>query len=308
MRFAKKYRMKFYVLVISISQLFSAAAKPGEPYVLTGRESSVFGIFQADLKAYPELYEGEDVNEYYQAFKTLNNLGERKLQLGEALQFPDTAVSKQIREAEIAAAEKAAQKVEAAETMVSAYEVDAVPAEESSDGLSLFGSDRRSSPTVSSPVDEATRLKNARYEAVHYFQHTLLPNWIHDYNRNIVENIENGNIAELAAQAQLQVDEDFAETLVLHPYPDKKIYVLEFEAPQKVGDYFFAAVIKNEYDGFSFYSLEKGLSFFGAGDDSVLVEWEDAGDFSNLGGRKYKDLFSFVQELEAGPSVPADDK
>ncbi|MDF7807186.1 hypothetical protein P4E94_07040 [Pontiellaceae bacterium B12219] len=66
--------MKFKILAVSASLLFSAVAKPGEPYVLTGRESSIFGIFQADMKAYPELYNGVDVNECFQAFKTLNNL------------------------------------------------------------------------------------------------------------------------------------------------------------------------------------------------------------------------------------------
>lgn len=54
--------MKLYVSGILFSLLFSVAAKPGESYVLTGREKSIFEIFQADLKAYRHLYEGEDIN------------------------------------------------------------------------------------------------------------------------------------------------------------------------------------------------------------------------------------------------------
>jgi hypothetical protein len=239
-----------------------------------------------------------DVNEYYQEFKTLNNLGDRKLKLGEELHFPDTEISKKLREAERAKAEELAA---ASQASARTEELAATAPEESEEELSLFGTDHRSAAVVSDPVDEETRRKNARREAVHYFQHMLLPNWIHDYKRNIVENMENGNIDVLVTQAQLQVDEGFAQMLVLHPYPEKEIYVLGFEAPEKVGDFYFAAVLKNEYGGFNFYTLEKGLSFFGAGNESVLYEWDGAGDFSDLGGRKYKDQYSFIQELEAGP-------
>ncbi|MDF7809548.1 hypothetical protein P4E94_19075, partial [Pontiellaceae bacterium B12219] len=226
-------------------------------------------------------------------------LGERKLKVGEELQFPDTEISKKLREVERIKAQELAAAEEAG---APADELAATTSEASEDGLSLFGADRRSAAQPSDPEAEAERQKNARFKAVHYFQHTLLPNWIHDYRRNIVENMENGNIDVLVTQAQMQVDEGFANRLVLHPFPEKEIYVLEFEAPEKVGDYFFAAVLKNEYGGFSFFSLEKGLSFFGAGDESILYEWDGPGDFSDLGGRKYSDLASFIQELETGPA------
>lgn len=285
--------MKLYVSGILFSLLFSVAAKPGESYVLTGREKSIFEIFQADLKAYRHLYEGEDINTYYRAFKSINNLGERKLKPGEELIFPDTEMSKKIREAEIAKAAKAAEDATAPKE----------PAPEP---------DAQSPATTGSPEAERARAeaqqKKARHEAIHYYQHTLLPHWMFDYKRNMAANIEKGNINALVDQAHRRVDEHFAKSIVLHASQDKKIYVLEFEKPEYRGQYFFFAIKKEESGRLYLYSLEQGISLFGVGDASVLFEWRSGEDFSDLGGRDYNDLSSFLQELEAGRPEPSDDE
>lgn len=306
--------MKLSILSITFSLLLSAAAKPGEPYTLTGRESSVFGIFQADLKAYPELYADEDVNVYYEAFKSLNNLGERKLQLGEELMFPDTAISKKIREAkEAEAAREAAREAAQAEAAAARERAKEAPAPATttpktdySGQVSLFGSDRPSSRTsgyLQADRERAeTARKNARHEAIRHFQQTLLPNWMFDFTLNIVQNIENGDIETLTEQAQEKVDEPFSKALVLHTYPEQQAYVLQFEQPEKVGEYFFFAIKKEESGRLRFYSLERGITFFGTGDLSVLHEWQSARDYSDLGGRSYSDLPSFLKELKNGPS------
>lgn len=311
--------MKLSILGITFSLLLSAAAKPGEPYTLTGRESSVFGIFQADLKAYPELYAGEDVNVYYETFKSLNNLGERKLQLGEELMFPDTAISKKIREAkEAEAAREAAReaaKLDAAEARERAKDAPATTTPQtdySSGQVSLFGSDRPSSRTSSYLQADRERIeaarKNARHQAIRNFQLTLLPSWMFDFTLNIVQNIESGNIATLTEQAQEKVDEPFSKALVLHTYPEQKAYVLQFEQPEKVGEYFFFAIKREDSGRLRFYSLERGITFFGTGDISVLHEWQSARDYADLGGRGYSDLPSFLKELEDGPKAASEDE
>lgn len=318
--------MKLSILGIIFSLILSAAAKPGEPYILTGREKSIFAIFQADLKAYPELYADEDINSYYEAFKTLNNLGERKLKLGEELRFPDTALSKKIREAEAAeaarAAEEAAEEAAAAKAALEAAEArarakenpEATPAAppetESSGEITLFGSDKRSAFRQNSPKTATVRteaeLGEDRHEAIHYFQHTMLPFYLYDHNRSIVEDIENNDIKTLTEQAQEKVDERFAKALVLHAYPEKKTYVLQFEKPAKAGEYFFFAIKREESGRLGFFSLEQGISFFGTGNVSTLHEWLSGRDFSDLGGRDYKDLPSFLKELASGPAKASD--
>lgn len=265
------------------SFLLSAAAKPGEAYALTGREKSIFSIFQADMKAYPDLYEGEDINAYYQAFKALNNLdGGRKLKQGEELMFPHTQKSKEIEEAEKAEAARAKAEAEAAAARARARE--AVAAAEQ---------DTHASPEEIERANAYAERKRARQNAIYQFQHWQLPSWLEDHSTNIVESMD-----ALVAKACEKVDEQFAEALVLHRYPDKNIHVIEFEKPDKVKNCFFLAM-KREANGLPYlYALEKGIGFFGTGDVSVLFEQHPEGGFSELGGRKYNDLSSFVQDID----------
>jgi hypothetical protein len=279
--------------ILVLSLLLSAAAEPGETYVLTGREKSIFSIYKADMKAYPELYKDEDINVYYSNFKTLNNLDGRKLKTGEELIFPHTKESEKIM---------AAAKAKAASTV---KEAEAAASESQDEGLSLFGSDTRSHTPSGIPRTEAER-KNARQNAVRYYQHTLLPRLLNQNDPTVLNAIEQGNIEVLVARARGKVDELFSKALVLHRYPDKEIYILEFEQPDQVGNYFFLGIKKEAYEPPRIYALEKGLSFFGAGDPSVLFERKPGGQFTKIGGRTYNDLSSFLQEMEGERPMSSD--
>lgn len=271
----------------------SVSAEPGGSYTLTGREKSIFGIFQADMKAYPELYKGADVNACYAAFKTLNDLdGGRKLQRGETLQFPHTAQSRAKAEAAQAAAEQAERKAERA-----AARPAAAPAPAAADRGELFGADRRGAH------DAALKRKNARRQAVLSFQLNRLPRKLFSLEP---PEIDDETLGELVTAARSRVDEAFAEALKLHRYPEKGIWILEFEPPeQKSGLFFFAAKIDSD-GAVWFYSLEKGLSVFGAGHESKLTEWKSEWNTVDLGGRPYSSLSDFLAELDRGPA-PADD-
>ncbi len=299
--------MKSFIrTTIIFSLLVSATAKPGEPYVLTGREKSIFGISQADMKAYPALYRDEDINAYYKAFKALNKLNDgRKLQRGEELMFPHTKRSQEIEAAEKAKAARAAAEAEAAAAREREKEAADNPegSESSEDQLSVFGSDSRSRTSsadaaAAKNARTAAQRKEARQSAVYNFQRRLLPRWLQDHSSNFVENID-----VLVAKARAHVDEPFAGALTLHCYPDKEIHVLEFETPEKVEQYFFLAIKGGGDSEPSLYALEKGISFFGAGDVSKLFERKPGGAFCELGGRKYDDLSGFLPELEAGPAA-----
>jgi hypothetical protein len=265
--------------------LLSAIGKPGESYVLTGREKSIFGIFQADMKAYPELYEGEDINAYYTEFKAVNDLDSgRKLSKGEELQFPHTQKSRELLEAERMAAERRERAKQAG-----------APNPEA-DGVSVFGADQPSTTTPPAvQISEEERRRNARKKAVHNFQHRLLPRWVHDNGLHI---LDDGGIDPLLATARQMVDEQYAEAIVVHRYPEKGIFIIEFEEPQQTTGIFYFAIKKEAGDTPGFYALEKGLSFFGAGEASVLTEWESGWDASKLGGRDYTDLAGFLNELQ----------
>jgi len=287
--------MKITLSTITLlSLLFSAAAKPGGSYVLTGREKSIFSIFQADMKAHWKLYEGEDVNECYEKFKVLNNLDGRKLKRGEELMFPHTKKSKKLHEDEMGKSGRAGEPSRTATATIPG----------TSEGYSsLFGSDRPSSSTVTYVTTEKKPTEEQRNKAVYNFQNTIFPHWVCNQEGEIVEKKVMDSLVALARE---KVDEPFAGALILHPYADKNIYILEFEIPKNVGEYFFFAEKKEASGASSFYSLEKGPCFFGVGDGSVLREWRSGVKFADFGGRKYKDLSSFLKELEDGPVSPYD--
>lgn len=247
------------------------------------------------MKAHPELYKGEDINAYYQEFKALNSLEGRKLKLGEELMFPHTAKSKELADAEAVKEQKKKARAER-KLRQEAAALNAEPAESSDSELSLFGSDTRSS--AASQARAKAQRENARYNTMYHFQRTLLPLWLCDPGNPIGAHIENGNIDALREKSFEQVDQQFSDALVLHPYPDKGIYVLEFEEPKKMEGLFFLAIKREESGKTYIYALERGLSVFGAGDASIFSKYKSDGEFSDLGGRQYMDLTSFLQEIE----------
>lgn len=300
--------MKFFLLSVGVLVVsLSAPAEPGGTYVLTGREKSIFGIFQADTKAHWELYKGEDINTLYQEFRKINNLEGRKLQRGETLTFPHTKKSKQLAKAEKARAERAAREAEAAAARDQAKLAGSGTSGEADNQSELFGSDTRAPLSNATPEElEKARIeaekKSTRYRAVKSFQRYFMPRWIFKQDTDI---ITEGSIAALVALAEEKVDGDFAKALKLHSYPEKNIYIIEFEKPQIVGELLFFAILR-EGNGVSFfYSLEKGIRFFGAGEAGVLREWQYGVEVAELGGRKYNDLAGFLNELEAGRPTKA---
>ncbi len=278
--------------LLFVTAVLSAGARPGGTYKTTGRETSIFGIFQTDMKACPELYEGADVNACYKEFKELNDLaGGRKLRLGEELQFPHTPKSREMEEAERVAAERAARKAEqiAAQETAGAAGDETAPA---TGGGELFGADRRGA------YEADLRREQARKNAVARFQEQSLNAWMFGQDGSSVQ--ANG-IDELIALARGRVDDAYAESIRLHRYPEKHLCVIEFEPPRQQGGYFFFALMTAEHEAPRFYSLEKGLTFFGAGEQSILKAWSSAAECTELGDREYTDLAGFVNDLQAGP-------
>ena len=139
--------------------------------------------------------------------------------------------------------------------------------------------------------------KNARRDGIYYYQHRFLPGMTHRTGERFFSDLESGIFSPLIKRAHALVDSDFAKALIVKSYPEKKLYVLVFELPTQSSHCYYAA-IKEEEMGYSYYTLEKGINLFGAGDISVLCMWENDGTHVKLGGRKYDDLESFLKEFE----------
>ena len=79
--------------LVILSSVFTAESKPGDVYTLTGQEKSIEEIVKADMENYPDLYKGESYTFYVPKFKRENNIGNRKLAIGDELIFPETKAS-----------------------------------------------------------------------------------------------------------------------------------------------------------------------------------------------------------------------
>jgi hypothetical protein len=245
--------MKPTALMISILSIICApfvSAIPGGTYVLTGNEKSIQEIISADMEQYPDLYKGESLSAYVDTFKRVNNIGQKKLTLGDNLVFPETAASRGLKEAK--AAEEAAIK---------------------------------------------EHKLRARNEGVYQYQQELLPSWILRAGERAFSRFESGIPQELIRGATELVDANFAESMQLKSYPAKKLYIIVFETPARSSQCYLSA-FKAEDSGFNYFTLEKGLSVFGVGDESVLWVMGSDGERVKLGARSYTDVAGFVSELE----------
>ena len=79
------------IVLILAAALPVSPGKPGEPYVLTGEESSAEEIVRRDMWLYPELYKGETFDSYYRKFVKTNRIGKRRFRPGDKLVFPPAA-------------------------------------------------------------------------------------------------------------------------------------------------------------------------------------------------------------------------
>ncbi len=251
--------------ILSFLSIPSAMGSPGGIYTLSGNEKSVREIIKADVEKYPDLYMGESLGAYLSEFKKVNQIGARKLAPGDELVFPETMVSLKARRAK---------EVEDARTA------------------------KETAIAEKAAIAEADKKKmRARHDGICKYQQELLPIWIHKTRGRVFSELQSGVPSQLMNQAIQFVDSKFAGSLSLKFYPEKGLYVIVFEQPTRAYHCYYAA-IKKEGNGYSYFTLEKGISFFGTGDDSVLCTLEKDGSRVKLGGRKYNDLASFVREFE----------
>lgn len=136
----------------------------------------------------------------------------------------------------------------------------------------------------------------ARHDAICRFEHEILPDWTHHSSGRFFADLQSGLPADTTAYAQQVVDPQFAAALKLKAYPQQQACAFIFPRPEKPPECYFA-IIRKEAEGFSYFTLEKGLDLFGLGTGAVLCKWTKDGTHQNLGTRDYDDLASFAKEV-----------
>jgi len=147
--------------------------------------------------------------------------------------------------------------------------------------------------TVTNKVDNQ---RFSRHDQIYYFQHRLIPTWVHQSNGKFFSDLKSGIPSQLLNAATEIVDKEFASSLILKPFPEREAYALVFQRPAEITECYFS-VIQKAKEGYRYYTLEKSIDFTGEGIKSVVGSWSKDGQHENLGPRTYDDLDSFLEDV-----------
>jgi len=136
-------------------------------------------------------------------------------------------------------------------------------------------------------------------QKVYYFQHRMLPEWVHKSNGNFYLDMMNGDIHQLRRAAAEVISVEYAEAIQIIPYEKSSAVLFVFPEPKAPANCFFAFV-KKEGDSYTYTTYENTLKLGLPDDDKVVGvvgSWDKEGNHNNYGARGYSDVESFVKEV-----------
>ncbi|MDE3083875.1 MAG: hypothetical protein KGJ37_01480 [Verrucomicrobiota bacterium] len=134
-------------------------------------------------------------------------------------------------------------------------------------------------------------------QRVYYFEHRILPAWVHKSDGAFFSDLEQGDTKRLTEVAAELVGKDFAGEIKVRRIDAPTGILIVFPKPKKMPECFFAAVLKDGQH-YRYVTLELTDDLFGDGTKSCLCEWSSGGDHLNFGPRKFTDEASFLSELK----------
>jgi hypothetical protein len=137
------------------------------------------------------------------------------------------------------------------------------------------------------------------HDKIYFFEHRLIPQWVHDTNGAFFSDLVNGEHAQLLAFASQVVSSEFSEGISIITYPEKASFLIRFPEPGEPPECFFIYVQKNEdSETFSLYTYEKTLELGEGGFKGVVGSWSADKSHANQGPRSYDDAASFISDVE----------
>ncbi len=136
------------------------------------------------------------------------------------------------------------------------------------------------------------------HQRAYYFEHKLLPLWVHKTNGAFFDDLQHGEIQKLTEAATQIAGKDFAGGIHVRKISELTDTVLiVFPAPRETPECFFAAVQKTGAQ-YRYFTLESGEDILSNGTKSFLCEWSGDGRHLDFGPRKFDDEASFISELK----------
>ncbi|HXA80740.1 MAG TPA: hypothetical protein VNV14_05660 [Opitutaceae bacterium] len=135
-------------------------------------------------------------------------------------------------------------------------------------------------------------------DRVYYFEHKLLPNWVHKSEGAFYSDLAQGNTKQLTDAATEIIGKDFSDGIKIRKIDKTDGILITFPKPKEPPQCFFAAVLKDGSE-YHYVTLELGEDITGDGSSKAfLCEWANNGDHLDFGPRKYNDEAHFLSELE----------
>lgn len=156
------------------------------------------------------------------------------------------------------------------------------------------------------PQDSASRPAPTPAQRIYYFQHRLVPQWVHQSSGVFYTDLSAGRLDRLREAATEVVSAEFAAGIRVTPYPELGGVLIEYPPPQTPPQCFYSFVLSTPKSetGYAIYTYEMTLKFPGLESTrGVVGTWSASGTHGNLGGRGYEDAAAFVRDV----TTPAKD-
>src|SRR5579862_539847 len=146
------------------------------------------------------------------------------------------------------------------------------------------------------PADPS-QAKPTAHDRVYYFEHKIVPAWVHKSEGAFYSDLEHGETKQLFETAMEIVGKDFADGIKIRKIDKPDGVLITFPKPREAPECFFAAILKDG-SAYHYVTLELGEDMMGDGSKTFLCEWASDGSHLDFGPRKYDDEARFLSELE----------
>jgi hypothetical protein len=137
----------------------------------------------------------------------------------------------------------------------------------------------------------------AEHQQVYYFEHKLLPGWVHNSDGAFYSDLGQGKPRQMYEAATQIIGKDFADGIKIRKIDKPDGFLITFPKPKEAPECFFAAVLKDGSQ-YHYVTLELGEDLLSDGSKTFLCEWASDGSHLDFGPRKFDDEAHFLSELE----------
>ena len=164
--------------------------------------------------------------------------------------------------------------------------------------LSLIGSLALSPrPARADGPADPSQAKAAVHDRVYYFEHKILPAWVHKSEGAFYADLVQGDTKKLTEAATEIIGKDFADGIKIRKIDKSDGVLITFPKPKEAPECFFAAVLKDG-SAYHYVTLELGENLLNDGTQTFFCERASNGSHLDFGPRKFADEAHFLSELE----------